>query len=248
MESDHLNGVMDLQLELVEPPNQRRGGWSDVSTMKNGASTFFLKRQSNHCYRDFRRLFMRVPTLRREYRNQRRLGKMSIPVPQAILYVEEHGNALMLCQQVVGKDLNTYLGSRPDASERIDVLEKLGHLLLRLHRRYLMHGCLYSKHVLVNPASDRPISLIDLEKLRFRLARQAGAAQDLSQLFYYTNNLKPEDVDLILAPYKQIWPGFGEILDKRMAKDSRRRGHRRIGPDAGVGVHFLKSSSAQIAK
>lgn len=227
MERQDLKQFMAMPLDLVEPPNTRRGGWSNVATLANGDQTFFLKRQENHCYRDVKHLFFPVPTLRREYDNLRLLARIGIPVPKTVLYVEEHGRALMLSHKAPGVDLNTYLGNEPDQEERDKVIQQLANVLFLMHSHHRVHGCLYPKHVLVSPGSVQSIVLIDLEKSKYVMGCQRAAAQDLSRLFFYTTQLRQRDRQAIVSVYRHHWRGFESILTARIAKDLRRRDVRR---------------------
>ena len=229
MECQDMKQFMEMPLDLVEPPNKRRGGWSNVARLENGDNIFYLKRQENHCYRDLKHMFTRVPTLRREYDNLRVMQRIGIPVPKTVLYAEEHGRAMMLSCKVAGVDLNTYLGSEPDQQELAKVIDYLAETLFQMHSHHRIHGCLYPKHLLVNPGSEQPIVLIDLEKSKFVLRSQQCAAEDLSRLFFYATQLQEQDRQTITAVYQQKWPDFEEILAKRISKDLRRRNTRHSG-------------------
>ncbi|MCB1647438.1 MAG: hypothetical protein KDI36_18390, partial [Pseudomonadales bacterium] len=124
--------IMSLDLDWVEPINERRGGWSGVSVFEWGTARYYLKRQKNHTYRDWRAGFRRVPTLRREVRNMHRLARIGIRSPEIIAYGEHGGDSILMTLALDDYyDLDTFLAESPDTDIRQQVFEALGGIILR---------------------------------------------------------------------------------------------------------------------
>lgn len=171
--------------EWVEPPNQRRHGWSGMLRVHHRGRVVFVKRQRNHLCRSLLHP-LGWPTASREYHNLHRLNALGITTPlplyhghlrgptgtEAVLVTEElHGFAPLDAQQGLS------------AARRAVLAHALGRTLGRLHRARLQHGCLYDKHVMVRWHAQRPeVALLDLEKMRRRATRTAAARRDLDQL------------------------------------------------------------------
>ncbi|CAL95778.1 lipopolysaccharide kinase InaA family protein [Azoarcus olearius] len=171
--------------EFVEPPNERRGGWSGVVRSQWQGEQCYVKRQRNHQCRGALHPFG-WPTASREHFYLRRVKALGIAVPE-VLY---HGvrrdfggiDAVLATKALTGFVPLSSIG-RLDAATRRRLAIDLGDLLGRMHRARLQHGCLYDKHIMVRLNGGQPeLALLDLEKMRYRITRRAAAERDLSQL------------------------------------------------------------------
>ncbi len=208
---------LGLDLPFFEPANQRRGGWSGVSLVECAGHRYFVKRQKNHTYREWRRLWRRTPTLRREYRNLIRLRKLGLATPEVVTYAERGTDGVLVTSALEGYvALNTWLTNTDDVHRRARLFDKLTKQLLRLHTAGFTHGCLYGQHIMVN---DDDIAFLDLEKLRRVLRPAYNASKDISQLFRRTAEIGPAEKQLIIEAYERRYPGFQSTLATRMARE-----------------------------
>ena len=220
-----LQHFIDLELEPFEPINERRGGWSGVSRVEWAGEAYFIKRQVKHGYRDPKRFFLSTPTLRREYRNFRRLEKIGIKTPEIVIYAEQGSNAMMVTKELDGFiDLDTYLERVSSTGDRLKTFTRLTEILLEMHEHLLHHGCLYGKHVMVHVEDPENLAMIDLEKMKFYPRRRFIACKDISQLTRQTTGMLEGERDLIVAAYEKRFPGFAKDLTKRLNRKAGRSG------------------------
>ncbi len=221
-----LQYFLNLELPFFEPKNIRRGGWSGVSRVETtGDHVYFVKRQVNHSYREPRRLFLKTPTLRREFHNFKRVQTAGLITPLIALYAEAKGDAMMAMEALTGYvDLSTYLNGDATDADRNTLFAHLIPSLISLHQHRYLHGCLYGKHIMVFCADPARIAFIDLEKLRWKPLRKRNAQRDIAQLLRHTEGLRDEETEQIIAAYESVYPGFRQGLKKRLH-------HKRSGID-----------------
>lgn len=171
--------------DWVEPPNERRNGWSGMLRVKGESGTLYVKRQRNHLCRTLAHPFG-WPTASREWHYLNLLRTLGLNVPMPVFHGVRRSvqglEALVVTEELVGY---TDLSQQGEISqERLAILaDRLGTYLGVLHRARLQHSCLYDKHVMVRWDGERPeVALIDLEKMRPRLRTHAAADHDLEQL------------------------------------------------------------------
>lgn len=171
--------------EWVEPPNERRNGWSGMLRVRDGDRLYYVKRQRNHLCRTLLHPFG-WPTASREWHYLDRLRRIGVGVPQPVFHgvraTAEGQEAILVTEDLAGF---TALSAQTmlDTAQRMALANELGRSLGILHRARLQHSSLYDKHVMVRWKGDGPeIALIDLEKMRGRLTRGAAARHDLEQL------------------------------------------------------------------
>ena len=188
--------------EWVEPPNQRRGGWSGVLRSKWHNRNLYIKRQTHHLCRDWRHP-QGWPTLCREHRNLLQLQRLGIGCPAQLFNARSGDSAVLVLEALEGFTALDQL-TLPCSEARRCLAHALGHTLGRLHRHHLQHGCLYDKHVFVREqAGTWHIALIDLEKMRWRSRRQACAQHDLSQLQRHQHLFDHHDWQRLLDAHAQ---------------------------------------------
>jgi tRNA A-37 threonylcarbamoyl transferase component Bud32 len=171
--------------DWVEPPNERRNGWSGMLRVKGATGTLYVKRQRNHLCRTLTHP-LGWPTASREWHYLNRLRELGLRVPAPVFHGVRRGaqglEAVVVTEELSGyADLSQQLGL---SVERLVALTReIGSCLGVLHRAALQHSCLYDKHVMVRWNGDQPeVALIDLEKMRKRLRAPAAAKHDLEQL------------------------------------------------------------------
>lgn len=213
MQYINFHHLIDLDIPFLEPINERRGGWSGISMFEWAGQGYFVKRQKKHVYREVHRLFMRIPTLRREFRNIQRLKRIGIRVPEVVLYAENGLDSLLVIKALTGfEDLNDYLRKISDKLLRQQLFRNLASKLLKMHMSHMHYGSLYGKHVMVNIEDPSDIALIDLESLRYTLRREHNAAKDLSQLFRHTQGITNDEWTLVIEAYEKKFKNFGKRL------------------------------------
>ncbi len=216
MQQINLEHFLELDLPFFEPKNVSRGGWSGVSRVDWSGQVYFVKRQVNYAYREARRLFLRTPTLRREYKNTLRLNKINIPTPEIVIYAEDGPNAMLVTRELTGYiDLNTYLpAAAPD--QRSKMLASLLDIVICMHQSGYRHGCLYPKHIMVEEQNPTNIALIDLEKMKYSPLKKSNAVRDICQLIRQTESWSDSDVKEIRDRYELQFQGFTMELDRRL--------------------------------
>lgn len=188
----------DLPGEWVEPPNQRRGGFSGVQRVRGpDGLPVYRKQQIGHAHRDWRHP-LGEPTVLREARALRAFAALGIGVP-TLLFCGRRDTpageqALLVTEALAGFESLQALQERGALQQfsplrRAALFHGLGALLARLHRARWQHGCLYPKHIFLRSTGDAQppeLALLDLEKSRRRLTRRQAARHDLRQLRRHT--------------------------------------------------------------
>ena len=176
----------ELAGEWIEPPNQRRGGWSGVQYCVLNNRRYYIKKQCNHTYLTLG-WPMRRPTVGREYRSIERLAKLGVRAPVPVFFGEQHSHegllAILVTEELSGfAPLSEQQGITP--RQRTILAEEAGKTVARFHRASLQHRALYDKHLMIRwPSADIPeIALLDLEGMRFVGLPSLAARRDLAQL------------------------------------------------------------------
>lgn len=171
--------------EWVEPPNERRNGWSGMMRVWADERLYYVKRQRNHMCRTVRHP-LGWPTTSREWQNLHRVRALGLGAPVPVFHATrptaQGVEAVLVTEELAGyRDLAQFSDLEPEACQRL--AQAVGHMLGVLHRHRLQHSSLYDKHIMIRPEGEgfHP-ALIDLEKMRVRLTRRGAAAHDLEQL------------------------------------------------------------------
>ncbi|TWI54201.1 tRNA A-37 threonylcarbamoyl transferase component Bud32 [Pseudomonas duriflava] len=222
--------LWSLQLDAVDEPNTRRGGWSTVYRLQLGEQAYFLKRQCNYLTHD---LFhpQGEPTFAREFRNIQRYRALGIPALSAAFFSErKHGSewqAILLTRALDDwQDLDSWLVSWPELPEvtRQNILYSVGELARTLHAAGLMHGCFYPKHVFLQERGEGfAARLIDLEKTRRLFFGSKDRVKDLEPLLRRVPEWSEAEVRLFLACYLQAEPESRQVSTWLQRLGSRRR-------------------------
>lgn len=188
--------------EWVEPPNERRNGWSGMMRVPDGERVLYVKRQCNHLCRTWRHPFG-WPTASREWLYLHRLQQLGVAAPVPVFHevrrTPEGVEAVLVTEELVGyAALDDQHGLEP--AQRALLASEIGRMLARLHGARLQHSSLYGKHVMVRWDGGSPhAALIDLEKMRPRLTRRLAARHDLEQLARRQQVLRGEDWTTLLT-------------------------------------------------
>lgn len=191
---DSFEALWGLNAELVDVPNDDRGGHSSVCRVMledaNGRpQLFYLKRQSNYLIRHLRRPLGEM-TAAREFYNIGRFARLGIPTLEAACYSERRQGgerqALLLTRALDGYlPLDDWFDRWPELEHRQQtaLLTAAARLIALLHARSIVHNCLYPKHIFLGQWEDGVgARLIDLEKSRAHIFARWGRVRDLDAL------------------------------------------------------------------
>ncbi len=194
--------------EWVEPPNERRDGWSGMMRVVVAGDTYYVKRQRNHLCRTLAHPFG-WPTASREWQYLNRLGELGLGRPTPVFHGVRKSaagtEAVLVTEELKGyRDLASQTDL--DAGQRQRLAEVIGAQLAILHRAKLQHSSLYDKHIMVKWRDEGPVvALIDLEKMRSRLTRAAASRHDLEQLERRQKVFDEADWQVLLASYQRTF-------------------------------------------
>jgi len=192
---DDFAAIWNLQINRVEPGNERRGGWSYVAlhTLKlpeGGTVDVYIKRQQNHLCRSILPTIVKGrPTFLREFKNLQRLNKANVAVPE-ILYFEQRAknNQVILILRALDQyiSLDKLQAQHISFALKRKISASIAETVRRLHQSHLHHNCLFEKHIFIrydnNLHCPIHVVLIDLEKAKLSCSRIRNMWQDLSKM------------------------------------------------------------------
>jgi len=185
------NSIWDASLGFVDEPNVGRGGRSEVGRLclnsEDGKEqVFYVKRQVNYISKTLSHPIRGIPLTLKEFNNIEAFTALDIPCLEASYQGYRHHNgelqSILITPELEGyQDLDHYQPTSINESRRIT--RELARVLAKLHKAGYRHGCLYPKHIFVNPTnSEAPVRLIDLEKVTRSPFRQYSKLKDLTTL------------------------------------------------------------------
>ncbi len=194
-------GIVDFDafwahdLELVDAPNRRGNGWSEVGRLEIPGSdrAVYVKRQCNYVRRTLWHPFRGEPTLAWEFRNIRRFDAAGLPNMDVVFFgsrrIHDDTHAVLVTAELAGFEpldrvaelgLDGLVLSR---DLRLAILRHAAELVARMHEARLEHRCLYPKYLFLRVAAGRPeIHFIDLEKARRHRFGKRFRLRDLDSL------------------------------------------------------------------
>jgi tRNA A-37 threonylcarbamoyl transferase component Bud32 len=203
------DGFWDLPRDWVDAINERRGGWSGVTrhvfTTGTGTSIpVYLKRQENQSRRGPLSTYIKKPTFWFEREILHYLKGKGNFGPDLLCYAERDlgGNQQTI---LVTRSLENYLSidellADLEDEQRVDIMDRVGKFLSRLHLLRVEHGAVYEKHIYVDTSSG-DCRLIDFERARFRRSSRVAMTKDLERLFRRAEELTDTDRNVILNQY-----------------------------------------------
>ena len=190
------DAIWNLQAEEVEPGNVRRGGWSNVARFElvdhQGAKkAIYIKRQQNHSTRLPRYFFIKIPTILKEWLAIQWFKKNNIQTIDPVYFAwrkkEGDHQAILVTWELTGfSPLQNYLPHWGEKStqERHTVIREVANVTKRMHAAHIQHNCFYPKHVFIKIENNKvDVSIIDLEKCRWRLLFKRIFNRDMSTLY-----------------------------------------------------------------
>jgi hypothetical protein len=228
------------QIDWVEAPNYRRGGWSGVGQLVlpsiDGELNVFVKKQQSYGRRTLTHPMKGEPTFRREWGRLRFLEAHHIKAPKVVFYAEQKIDN-NVCAILITKALldfepldvvtERWFTSQQKTRQQKRVLLKTVALALRaFHETGLMHRALYPKHLFVNNAQTQAnVAFIDLEKSRYSWLFLYRAYFDLASLHRHALYWTASDRLYFFLEYFQV-PTLNKRLKfiiRRIIKRSVRR-------------------------
>lgn len=204
--------------DWVEPPNVRRNGESGVKRVQHPElGTLYLKRQTNHLYRDLRYPFGR-PTVLREQDAIKGFAAAGVRVPTIVFcearQEQTQWQALLVTHALEGFEsmFHWYKGSYRAAlgeEAHAHLLKKIGGTLARFHLAGWQHTCLYSKHIFLTTENENDglpaVAVLDLEKARRWPSPAWAARRDLDQLRRHSKMWAKADWDAMTEGHKMVF-------------------------------------------
>lgn len=243
-----LGAFWQLPWNWAEAPNQRRDGWSGAGRFvfadaQGREHALFVKRQENHCYRDWYSPWKKQPTFRREFNNALRLAGLGIPAIEPVFYdevrVDGTWRAVLVTVALDGyTDLDSlFEHAPPTGATRDALLRRIADTVFELHANGLEHHCLSGKHFMVKLNASAQgedgiadLRLLDLEKMK-ESGRSLGAAgSDVEKLLRHTQTLSPRDHTDLVRRYLSHWSAAKDrahllsTINERFVAKERQRG------------------------
>ena len=231
-----------LDVPWHEPPNSAGNGWSGVCRIElklpaGGQTGVYVKRQQNYRSRSMLHPLTGETTLAREYRNLQLFQACGIKTQQPVFFSQRriNGNtqAILLTEALDGyASLDVLLerwakeGSSHSA-ERVLMLEALAEAVGHMHRQFIRHNCLYSKHILIKSVNMARLDIrfIDLEKAKRSPFRLMAVIRDLDQLKRNSRALTGDDWRFFCEHYFKEWryPALARWTLRRIFQRGKRR-------------------------
>jgi serine/threonine protein kinase len=185
------SSIWNASLGFVDEPNIGRGGRSDVGRLclvdaNNKELVFYVKRQVNYTSKTLSHPISGIPLTLKEFNSIATFKALDIACLDACYQGYRHHNgelqSILITPALEGyQDLDHYQPASIRESRRIT--RELAHLLAKLHKAGYRHGCLYPKHIFINPNdNEAPVRLIDLEKVVRSPFKQYHTLKDLTTL------------------------------------------------------------------
>jgi hypothetical protein len=211
--------LWNLEADTVEPANVRRGGWSSVVRLDTpDDQSFYLKRQENHDFVDWRGGLRKVPTVVREWDASLAFRKFGVESAEAVcLGVDRrrgHSRGLQITVALDGyRPLPEVLGDGLHGPDRKALWVSLADVVKRIHDHGYRHNCLYGQHLFLKQEDGAwNVRLIDLEKASLTSRRKRATISDLSALDRHTDDMSHRD---------RLW--FWDRYFEDVPLDDRRR-------------------------
>lgn len=169
-----------------ETPNVRRGGWSGVVKCMidnfGRSEKVFIKRQENHMTRTLMHPLNGIPTFLREYHNIQLLHAKNIPTLDVLYFGTKGAKAVLVTKALEGYiSLDKIELSTLVPQDKKTLISSIARVIRHLHLHHYQHNCLYPKHIMVRQrANGWDVKLIDLEKMKYRLAKSRAVIHDLT--------------------------------------------------------------------
>jgi tRNA A-37 threonylcarbamoyl transferase component Bud32 len=183
------NDWWTCQSSLVDEPNRKGRGWSEVSCLSVTGPTgdnevLYVKRQQYYRHRSFHHPIFGEPTFASEQRNIIRFQLLDIPALESVFYQcdEEDDRAILVTRGLKNfVSLYDFQQQCTDWKKRRLILRKVALAVAHMHEQGFMHTNLYPKHIYVNPETQN-VRFIDLETARRHFNLQMFWLRDIETL------------------------------------------------------------------
>jgi len=200
-----------LELEIIEPGNQRRGGHSFVCRMAIDDKIVYLKRQQTMKRRGFKHPLGR-PAYYFEYIYLQKLASAGGPVPKWCYYAERQSTdgvqAILITEALPGESLAWRVKQGEDLRP---LMPGIGEMLAWFHLRNIQHMAVQPVHIFIDQQGK--CSIIDLERSRPRLCKFKAAKRDYLQLIRRAPWLDKEHLRSMLSSYPK---SLGKKLEQAL--------------------------------
>lgn len=195
-------------IKYLDEPNLRGSGFSAVARVTaaqwpefGDGEALYIKKQAQFYCRPAWNSFRATPTLRREVLFLQRARQAGVRTPRILGYGDIADGRVMLLLAAIPDvvDLDVQLTAHPAA--RATIIGNVAAQLVALHRAGINHGAIYPKHLLVGPAPDYDVTLIDYEKCR-ELPAALAARTDLMRFLRRSPFLTAADHSILGAAYR----------------------------------------------
>lgn len=191
--------LWDAKLGFVDEPNIGRGGRSEVGKLviaddSDKQHIFYVKRQVNYLSKTLTHPISGIPLTLKEFNNITAFQSLGIECLDACYQgyrtKDNELQSILVTPELEGyQDLDHYQPSSINESRRIT--RELANVVAKLHAAGYRHGCLYPKHIFINPDNNEaPVRLIDLEKVSRSPFKKYSALKDLTTLQRRISNNK----------------------------------------------------------
>lgn len=228
------DSIWNATLGFVDEPNIGRGGRSDVGRLclkdsEDKDLVFYVKRQVNYTSKTLSHPISGIALTLKEFNNIATFEALGIPCLKASYQGHRHHNgelqSILITPALVGyQDLDHYQPSSISESRRIT--RELASVLLKLHKAGYRHGCLYPKHIFINPDdTDVPVRLIDLEKVVRSPFKQYNKLKDLTTLQRRSSTNKSSNLYFLLCYFSlnKHNDELRQFIQKMDARHTKRR-------------------------
>jgi Lipopolysaccharide kinase (Kdo/WaaP) family len=234
---DSFGELWQLELEPVQPPNEKRGGISYVYQLEREYQgktlRFFVKRQDNYNCFNWSRPWQPQPVCEREWHNASRLEQLGIGAIEPVYFGRRRINGrLQAIFMTLGLDgyqqLNDLRINPPSSAEREPVMRAAGAQVAKLHRQGLVHHCLYGNHIFFKRENNGEIDIrfIDLEKMRPSWQTSRGIWRDFSSFYRDRRGWDKGDWSWVIQGYLGVSQWTSEcqqLQDKVERKAAKKR-------------------------
>lgn len=227
--------LWNASLGFVDEPNIGRGGRSEVGKLilndnSDKQQVFYVKRQVNYTSKTLAHPIAGIPLTLKEFNNVAAFKKLGIACMDSCYqgYRQHQGElqSILITPELEDyKDLDHYHPSSIQESRRI--ARALAEVLSTMHSAGYRHGCLYPKHIFVNPDNaDAPVRLIDMEKTRHIPLKKYNQLKDLTTLYRRVKTNHSCNLYFLLCYFKRHRADthirqFIEKLNTRRAKRNK---------------------------
>lgn len=232
---DHFDGFWQVAMTLVDEPNRRRNGESEVGLMEFAEPSgevrrVYVKRQRNFRRRSLRHPLRGISTTAFEFEHMRAFAAAGVesmtPVFFGLRRAGGNEEAILVTEALEGfRPLDDYQSDQARQTTgvmaRRRLLKDVACYIRRLHQSGWVHHALYPKHVFVRPQGEGfAVRLIDLETARRSWLARGDILRDLGTMARRSCGWSRTERLYFLKCYLgEAWPAGKRRLLQRLARE-----------------------------